>query len=189
MDFEHFFNTPPDVSGDLSLTVSTAVMHVSQTWQDTQNYATFDVTGGTSEDLWTSTAHGLVVGDAVQFRAVGTGAEPYAVDTTYYVIAPADANTFTLSATLGGAALEGTGTDSVGTWILQKRPTIPMRAAELHVTSDNLRVRFGADPAASGPGILIPAGSSLKLAESELTDLRMIRDAAVDSDAFFAFYG
>lgn len=81
--------------------------------------ATFDVTGGASEDLWTLASHGLAVGDKVKFSAVGTGAEPYAVDTFYYVVAAPDGNTFQLSATSGGGVLEGTGTDSSGTWTIQ----------------------------------------------------------------------
>ena len=82
--------------------------------------ATFDVTGGASEDLWTLTAHGMAVGQRIQFSAVGTGAEGYAVDTDYYVVAAADANTFQLSATLGGAVLAGTGSDSSGTWTVTR---------------------------------------------------------------------
>ncbi len=84
------------------------------------NAATFDVTGGASEDLWTSTAHGLVVDDEIQFTAVGTGAEGYAIDTPYFVVAQADANTFELSATKGGTTLAGTSADSSGTWTATK---------------------------------------------------------------------
>lgn len=86
----------------------------------TDTTATFDVTGGALEDLWTATAHGLSVGDEIQFTAVGTGAEPYAVDTPYWVVTVNDANTFQLSATKGGAVLAGTGSDSSGTWTAKK---------------------------------------------------------------------
>ena len=186
MDFEHFFNTPPVASGDQEITVSTAVRHLSRGWVDLENAATFDVTGGALEDLWTSTAHGLAVGDTVQFRAVGTGAEPYAVDTTYYVVNVNDANTFQLSATSGGAVLEGTGTDSAGTWTPQKG--VAASAAEIHVTGNPVRVRFGADPAGGGAGILVPVGESLKLSDGELADVRMIRDTASDGTAFVVVF-
>ena len=81
--------------------------------------ATFDVTGGALEDLWTLASHGLRTGDRIQFTAVGTGAEPFVVDTDYWVVKN-DANTFQLAATLddaeAGTIIEGTGSDSSGTW-------------------------------------------------------------------------
>ena len=78
---------------------------------------TYDEAGGGVDDEWTNTTHGLAVGDGVIFTAVGTGATGYAISTKYYVAAVPNANTFTLSATLGGSAIEGTD-DSVGTWTL-----------------------------------------------------------------------
>ena len=81
--------------------------------------ATFDVTGGAAEDLWTLASHGLAVGDPVRFSAVGTGASPYEAGVTYWVATVPTANTFTLSATESTIILEGTTTDSVGTWTLQ----------------------------------------------------------------------
>lgn len=87
--------------------------------------ATFDMTGGASEDVWTLTAHGLAVGDVVRFTAVGTGAAPYVVDTDYFVV-NVTANLFQLSNTKGGPVIEGTGTegvdgDSAGTWTVENR--------------------------------------------------------------------
>uniref|UniRef100_A0A6H1ZUV0 Putative tail protein n=1 Tax=viral metagenome TaxID=1070528 RepID=A0A6H1ZUV0_9ZZZZ len=82
--------------------------------------ATFDETGGGTDDLWTSAGHGLAVGDHVRFTAVGTGAAGYAVDTDYWVYSVPSVNTFTLSATRGGLKVEGTG-DSAGTWTLVKQ--------------------------------------------------------------------
>jgi len=84
--------------------------------------ATFDVTGGASEDLWTLASHGLSVGDEVLFSAVGTGAEPYAVNTSYWVAAVPSSSTFQLSATKSTTVLEGTGSDSSGTWTLVTPP-------------------------------------------------------------------
>ncbi len=83
--------------------------------------ATYDETGGASEDLWTLSAHGMDDGQRVQFSAVGTGASGYAADTDYYVVG-STANAFQLSATLGGAAIAGTG-DSAGTWTLGRLDT------------------------------------------------------------------
>jgi len=61
----------------------------------------------------TETAHGLVVGDAVVPRALGTGAIGVLdEDQLYYVLTAPDANTFTLAAKPGGATITfaGTGT-------------------------------------------------------------------------------
>ena len=84
--------------------------------------ATFDVVGGTVDDVWTLTAHGLLTGDHVQFDAVGTGAEGFLVDTSYYAIQQASANEFQLASTLAnaiaGTQIEGTSANSTGTWSL-----------------------------------------------------------------------
>lgn len=82
--------------------------------------ATYDETGGGVEDEWTLTSHGLQVNDRVEFTAVGTGATGYAVDTAYWVASVPNANTFTLAATQGGSAIEGTG-DSGGTWTIAEK--------------------------------------------------------------------
>jgi len=87
----------------------------------TAGTCTFDVTGGASEDLWTIVgAHGFAVGDEVQFTAVGTGAEGYAVDTSYWVASIPSTTTFQLSATKSTTVLEGTSADSSGTWTIKK---------------------------------------------------------------------
>ena len=88
--------------------------------------ATFDLTGGVAENVWTLSAHGLSVGDTVDFSAVGTGAAPYVVDRTYFVVGVPDVNSLLLSTTRLGVALAGTGTegvdgDSSGTWTLRDR--------------------------------------------------------------------
>ena len=53
---------------------------------------------------FTSTAHGLAVGDKVLISS-GTSLVGVSAATTYFVAASADANTFTLSATAGGSAI------------------------------------------------------------------------------------
>lgn len=88
--------------------------------------ATFDVTGGAFEDLWTSAGHGLITGDRIQFTVVGTGATPFLITTDYYVIKK-DANTFQLASTLAnaiaGTQIEGTGGDSAPTWTFSRMAT------------------------------------------------------------------
>ena len=79
-----------------------------------------DATYAQVGDVWTSTAHGLAVGDHVRFTASGAGATGYTVDTDYWVLTVPTANTFTLSATAGGAAVTGTA-DSTAAWTVEKR--------------------------------------------------------------------
>ena len=73
------------------------------------NAATFTA----SSDLVTITAHGLSEGDLVSFSVVNT-TTTVVIDTDYYVVAPVLANTFKISATAGGTAInidaDGTGT-------------------------------------------------------------------------------
>jgi len=84
---------------------------------DTLGDATFDVTGGVSEDLWTLAGHGMAVGQRVQFSVTGGGADPYGAFTDYFVVA-ATTNTFQLSTALNGAVLAGSTGDSTGTWTI-----------------------------------------------------------------------
>jgi hypothetical protein len=77
-------------------------------------------------DLWTASAHGLIVGDEVQFTTVGTGATGgtgFTVDTPYWVVTVDSADTFSLAATKGGTAITGTA-DSISTWTLKKATKI-----------------------------------------------------------------
>lgn len=75
-------------------------------------------TADAGTDVLTRTAHGLVVNDAVQFATTGTLPGGLSVLTTYYVKTTPTADTYTLSATLGGATLDitsaGSGTHSLG---------------------------------------------------------------------------
>lgn len=59
-------------------------------------------TGEADTELFTDTAHGLAVGDAIVFHSL-TGGTGLAVDTVYWVLTAPDANTFTVAATPGGA--------------------------------------------------------------------------------------
>ncbi len=86
----------------------------------TAGTVTFDYTGGDEEDLWScDAAHSLVVGDEVQFTAVGTGATGASINTPYWIASVPDTDEFQLSATKGGAVLEGTA-DSSGTWTINQ---------------------------------------------------------------------
>lgn len=62
----------------------------------------------------TWTAHGRAVGDIIRFTTTVGGALPtgLAVGTSYYIVSVPTADTFTLSATPGGAAIDTTGTQS-----------------------------------------------------------------------------
>ncbi len=81
---------------------------------------TFDFTGGSPEDLWTSsTAHGLSVDDALNFTTDGGGAPEYAADTRYWVKTVESTTKVTLSTTKGGSVLAGTA-DSSGNWAAEQ---------------------------------------------------------------------
>lgn len=78
--------------------------------------ATKAATYANATDIWTSTAHGFLVNQKIRLTNSG-GALPagYTADTDYFVIAGnLAANTFQLSATKGGAAVNGT-SDGTGT--------------------------------------------------------------------------
>ncbi len=85
---------------------------------DTNN-ATFTKT----TSIWADTAHGYYAGELIQFSVVGTGAEPFLVDTDYYVIEGANADTFKLASSLAnakaGTAIAGTVANSTSTWTVE----------------------------------------------------------------------
>jgi hypothetical protein len=60
----------------------------------------------------TYTGHGLVAGTAIQLTTTGALPTGLTADTTYYVKTVLSANTFTLSATVGGNAITTSGTQS-----------------------------------------------------------------------------
>jgi N4-gp56 family major capsid protein len=63
------------------------------------------VTGTAATDLINSTAHGLVAGNRVKLTGL-TGGAGLVSGTTYYVVAPVTANSFKVSLTLNGAAID-----------------------------------------------------------------------------------
>jgi hypothetical protein len=62
--------------------------------------------------VFTNVAHGMSVGNPVRFTTTGALPTGLAVDTTYYVSATPTADTFRVSATLGGADVTTTGSQS-----------------------------------------------------------------------------
>jgi hypothetical protein len=77
--------------------------------------ASLAVTGVAATDIFTSTAHGYVAGDRVVFTAL-TGGAGLVTKQAYYVIAAnLAANTFQVSATPGGTAVDFTTDVSAGT--------------------------------------------------------------------------
>jgi hypothetical protein len=73
--------------------------------------ATFTVTIATP-GVFTQVAHGRLVGDAVSLSTTGALPTGLLVATTYYIKTVPTADTFTLSATPGGAAIGTSGTQS-----------------------------------------------------------------------------
>lgn len=67
-----------------------------------------------STDLITATAHGLQAGDRIKITAL-TGGTGLTQGNTYYVVAPVTANTFKVSSTLNGAAINITADSSAFT--------------------------------------------------------------------------
>ncbi|KKN73786.1 hypothetical protein LCGC14_0397340 [marine sediment metagenome] len=81
---------------------------------------TFDFTGGSPEDLWTtSTAHGLSVDDAISFVTSDANPSEYSTLTRYWVKTVESTTKVTLSTTKGGSVLAGTA-DSGGNWTAEQ---------------------------------------------------------------------
>lgn len=75
-----------------------------------------------SPGVHTKVAHGLSVGDTISYATTGALPTGLVPGTPYYVKTVPDADTFTLSATPGGAAIANTGTQS-GVHTLSTVPT------------------------------------------------------------------
>lgn len=86
-------------------------------------YDLISATGVAATDIFTATAHGYVAGQAVTLATV-TGGAGLTAGTTYYVIAAnLAANTFQISATPGGAAVNFT-TDVSASTFTSQTPTV-----------------------------------------------------------------
>lgn len=79
-----------------------------------------------SPGVHTKVAHGLVIGDAIVYSTTGALPTGLVAGTTYYVLTTPTADTFTLAATPGGAAIANTGTQS-GVHTLTTQPIAGQR--------------------------------------------------------------
>jgi len=157
--------------------------------------ATFVFTGGGVEDEWTLSAHALTVGAKVQFSAVGTGATGASVSTDYWVKTVPTANTFQLSATKGGAVLEGT-ENSSGTWTIDRQPEDFYLAGP--ATYDDYAVVarivvFAQDTGAMdaggyGNGSALSNGITLKVTTADGTELIDLTPTPITTNGMWAAY-
>ena len=83
---------------------------------DTATERTF--TAADTGDLFTHTAHGLVVGDEIEISTAGTGGGPLALGTHYWVATTASADTFQVSTSDSDPVnnILAITADTVGTW-------------------------------------------------------------------------
>lgn len=104
--------------------------------------AALSVTGASATDILTSAAHGLAVGDVVVFTAL-TGGAGLVVGQPYYVIATnLAANTFMVSATPGGAAVNFTSDITAGS---VAEMTVLSTARRVALTINNNAARWQGD--------------------------------------------
>ena len=93
---------------------------------------TFDYTGGTSENLWTTTSlTGLSVTDKIRFIVSGGGASGYSSYTDYYVVSinsTSTNDTIQLSSTESGTVVSGS-SDSTSYWQAELVPNNEVKLA------------------------------------------------------------
>jgi hypothetical protein len=125
-----------------------------------------------SPGVWTAAAHGLPNGASVLLSTTGALPTGLAVGTTYYVVSTAT-NTFQLSATSGGSAINTSGSQAgVHTILATNSPPIKMyrdAAGTMQLRTAGLPI-FGAYTA--GIADLTPTDGGLALAISLANDLR-----------------
>lgn len=79
--------------------------------------ASNSVTINVTTDVLTAASHGLAVNDRIAFTSWTVAPGGASLNTVYYVISVPDANTFTVSATLGGASLNFTGSPAGANYV------------------------------------------------------------------------
>lgn len=105
---------------------------------------TFTVTVA-SPAVFTLNSHGLTLNDSVRFTTTGALPTGLAINTTYYIIAAGlTTNTFEVSITLGGAAVNTTGTQS-GVHTLVKTTPIVLTDNDYRLNPNNYAVDLGAN--------------------------------------------
>jgi hypothetical protein len=135
------------LTGGTSLRRWTNVAGFSQIWEypglNANNRATQTCTAATT-DIITANGHGFANGDRVRFTTTTTLPAGLAINTTYFV-RDATTNTFKVSATDGGTAVDitdtGTGTHSVVGWenltgLFFERSAIAMRVGMLQKSAE-----------------------------------------------------
>jgi len=135
--------------------ISKVAIHLGDSRATAPWGGTFDA----ASDTITSTAHGLAVNETITFAATSLGVT---AGVPYYVKSTPSADTFTISATLGGATLDLTG-DGYKTWTVNVK-TIAVLTSENFVSPAvdqgvNLHLYsadFAADWKAAG-NVLLPA--------------------------------
>lgn len=154
----------------------------------------------TSPAVFTLNSHQLVVGDALEVRTTGTLPTGLVASNTYYVIAAGlTANTFQVSSTPGGAAVNTSGTQSGVHSFLPKLPNYGTSAAVYNETAgtvsilvqptlttnrdtnpaSNIRVSHGRNVITSGFGrvtIASPSRFSVKAAVNSDTKVNWAND-------------
>lgn len=91
-------------------------MAYDRLWALGSDQSAVSVTVDDATDVFTRSAHGLVIGAVLRFSSTLTLPAPLVVNTDYYVESIPSSSTFTIAATLGGSAINittpGTGTIS-----------------------------------------------------------------------------
>lgn len=116
-----FCELTKDTSGNLKLRFNAYVLNTTkveipyipypQKLLDTPTYPFFATVTIASPAVWTKAAHGLSNSDPVVLSTTGALPTGFTAGTTYYVVA-STTNTFQLSATVGGTAINSSGTQS-----------------------------------------------------------------------------
>lgn len=116
-----FCELTKDTSGNLKLRFNSYVQYTTkveipyipypQALLDTPTYPFYATVTIASPAVWTKVNHGLSSGDPVVLSTTGALPTGFTAGTTYYVVSPT-ANTFQLAATVGGAAINASGTQS-----------------------------------------------------------------------------
>lgn len=125
-----------------------ATVNANGTWAVALPNGSADATFDNLTDTWTATAHGFVNDDKIELTTSGTLPTGYSAGVTYHVVG-ATANTFQLSATQGGAPVNGldngTGTHTaanpvlaIGTYDVVAVATYPDTSTVSDTTVDEL---------------------------------------------------
>lgn len=140
-----------DMGGSL-LTASNAIlrpegavrgpMAYDRLWALGSDQSAVSVTVNDATDVFTRSAHGLVIGAVLRFSSTLTLPAPLVVNTDYYVESIPSSSTFKVSATLGGSAINIT---SPGTGTISYIATITIQALYRSLTFSGYASGVGVD--------------------------------------------